>query len=227
MDANRLFFVSLGPGEAEMITVAGLEVLMGVDAICIPTKSEDRSFSRSMTHSIVDRLMNKFNFSKPIIPIYTPMLYQDEDWLAQVKEIYKALDIYQKVAFVTLGDASIYSTVYYLLDIIKNDNKKLYNQSKVIAGVTSFSYASARVKKPLCIGESEMRISLLPKRELPCTTIYMRPHVGLDTSNIIAKGELYTFERLSFDDENIYKGKPKSIRGYMTLIIDFVSSRFK
>ncbi len=208
-----------------MITVAGLEVLMGVDAICIPTKSEDRSFRRSMTHSIVERLMEKFRFNKPLIPIYTPMLYQDEDWKAQVDEIYKALDIYKKIAFVTLGDAGVYSTVHYLLDIIKQDNPKLYGESKVIPGVTSFSYASAKLKKPLCIGESEMKISLLPKREVSCTTVYMRPHIGISTDEVNDSGELYTFERLSFENEHIYRGKPKSIKGYMTLLIDFISAK--
>ena len=208
-----------------MITVAGLEVLMGVDAICIPTKSEDRSFRRSMTHSIVERLMEKFHFNKPLIPVYTPMLYQDEDWKAQVDEIYRALKSYEKVAFVTLGDAGIYSTVYYLLDIIKQDNPNLYSKSRVIPGVTSFSYASARVKKPLCIGESEMRISLLPKREVPCTTVYMRPHIGMETDEVSQSGELYAFERLSFENEHIYRGKPKSIKGYMTLLIDFISAK--
>ena len=222
MDANRLYFVSLGPGEAEMITVAGLEALMGVDAICIPTKSEDRSFTRSMTHSIVTKLMDKFNFQKPLIPIYTPMLYKDEDWKAQVDEIYKALKSYHKVALVTLGDAGVYSTVYYLLDIIKNGDAKLYEASKVIPGITSFSYASAKVKKPLCIGESEMKISLLPKRNVPVTTIYMRPHIGMDTAEIEQKGKIYTFEKLCFEDEKIYIQKPKKIKGYMTLIIDFI-----
>ncbi len=210
-----------------MITVAGLEALMRVDAICIPTKSEDRSFIRSMTHAIVDRLMQKFHFNKPIIPVYTPMLYQEEDWQAQVDEIYIALKSYEKVAFVTLGDAAVYSTVYYLLDIIKNDNPRLHEASKVIPGVTSFSYASARVKKPLCIGESEMKISLLPKRDVPITTIYMRPHIGMDTDEVDPRGEIYTFERLSFLDEQIYKGKPKSIKGYMTLLIDFFFKKQK
>ena len=222
MGANRLTFVSLGPGEAEMITIAGLEALMGVDAILIPTKSEDRSFTRSMTHSIVKKLMQKFNFDKPLIAVYTPMLYKDEDWEAQVEQIYKALDSYQNIAFVTLGDAGVYSTVYYLLDIIKRENPKLYESSKVIAGVTSFSYASSKVKKPLCIGESELKISLLPKRDVPSSTIYMRPHIGMDTKDIKESGDIYTFERLSFEDEKIYRGKPKSIRGYMTLIIDFI-----
>jgi len=101
----KLYMVSLGPGEAEMITVKGLNALKDVNAICIPTKSEDRSFSRSMTHKIVTDLMQKFNFSKTIIPVYTPMLYQDEDWEAQVEIIISAVESYGSVAFVTLGDA--------------------------------------------------------------------------------------------------------------------------
>jgi len=217
----KLYMVSLGPGEAEMITVKGLEALKTANAICIPTKSEDRSFSRSMTHKIVTDLMQKFNFSKTIIPVYTPMLYQDEDWEAQVEVIISAIDRYGNVAFVTLGDAGIYSTVYYLLDIIKQKYPQIYDKSEVIAGVTSFSYASSKAKKALCVGESALEITPLPIRDVPKSIIYMRPPKGMDSSNLIERGEFWTFERLGFEDEKIKKGLPDTIKGYMTLIIDF------
>ena len=121
----------------------------------------------------------------------------------------------------TLGDASIYSTVYYLLDIIEKQNKELYDNIEVCEGITSFSHASAKLKKPLCVGDSSLSIVPLIDRKCKNTTIYMRPTKGYDTSSIKEQGDIYTFENLSMEDENISQGKKKIVEKYMTLFIDF------
>jgi len=213
--------VSLGPGDIDLITIKALKALKSSDAICVPTKSSDNSFKRSLTHKIVKALMEEHEFKKPLIPVYTPMHYRYEDWQYQVDIIYSAFREYNTLSFVTLGDSAVYSTVYYLLDIIKVQNPKLYCNSEVIAGVTSFSNASARVKKPLCLGDSKLEIVPLLDKELPTTTIYMRPKIGMDTSKIEQKGSIYTFENLNYKDEDITPYKKSRVTKYMTLFIDF------
>jgi len=59
------------------------------------------------------------------------MHYRYEDWQYQVDIIYSAFREYNTLSFVTLGDSAVYSTVYYLLDIIKVQNPKLYCNSEV------------------------------------------------------------------------------------------------
>jgi precorrin-2/cobalt-factor-2 C20-methyltransferase len=145
--------VSLGPGDYELITIKALKALKNCDAICVPTKSPDHSFTRSMTHKIIQKLMEEFEFEKPLIPMYTPMHFKSEDWQYQVDTIHKSFKEYKTLSFVTLGDSAVYSTVYYLLDLIKEQNNVVYENSEVIPGITSFSNASAKVKKPLCIGD--------------------------------------------------------------------------
>ncbi len=179
------------------------------------------AFKRSLTHKIVKALMEEHEFKKPLIPVYTPMHYRYEDWQYQVDIIYSAFREYNTLSFVTLGDSAVYSTVYYLLDIIKVQNPKLYCNSEVIAGVTSFSNASARVKRPLCLGDSKLEIVPLLDKELPTTTIYMRPKIGMDTSKIEQKGSIYTFENLNYKDEDITPYKKSRVTKYMTLFIDF------
>ncbi len=218
---RKLFMVSLGPGDSELITIKALKALKSSNAICVPTKSSDNSFKRSLTHKIVTKLMSEHNFKKPLIPVFTPMHYRFEDWQNQVNIIYKAINEHKVVSFVTLGDSAIYSTVYYLLDIIKAQNPKLYCQSEVIAGVSSFSEASARVKKPLCIGDSKLEIIPLVDKELPKTTIYMRPKIGMDTEVIKENGKIYTFENLNYKDEDITPYKKSKVSKYMTIFIDF------
>jgi precorrin-2/cobalt-factor-2 C20-methyltransferase len=215
--------VSLGPGDFELITVKALRALKNSDAICVPTKSPDHSFKKSLTFKIVSKLMEEFGFNKPIIPMYTPMRFKTEDWQAQVDKIYESFEDYKTLSFVTLGDSAVYSTVYYLLDLIKEQNELIYDASEVIPGVTSFSHASAKVKKPLCVGDSSFSIVPLHKDEVPNTTIYMRPKIGMDTEKIKEKGSMYTFENLNYLGETIHKEKKDKVDKYMTLFIDFLN----
>jgi len=219
---KRLFMVSLGPGDIDLITIKALKALKNSNAICVPTKSSDNSFKKSLTHKIITKLMKEHNFKKKIIPVFTPMHYRVEDWQNQVNILYKAIEEHKKVSFVTLGDSAIYSTVYYLLDIIKVQNPKLYCQSEVIPGITSFSEASARVKKPLCIGDSKLEITPLnSSKDLPKTTVYMRPKIGMNTDYIKESGKIYTFENLNYKNEDITPYKKQKVSKYMTLFIDF------
>ena len=219
---RKLYMVSLGAGDPELITIKALKALKDSDTICVPTKSKDNSFDKSLTYKIITKLMEEHNFTKNIVPIYTPMKFKQEDWQYQVDTIYKQFESSKKVSFVTLGDAAVYSTVYYLLDLIKVQDKVLYDNTTVCEGITSFSNASAKIKKPLCIGDSSFSIVPLLDKDIPNTTVYMRPKIGMDTSSIKEKGEFYTFENLNYDGETITKGKIKQTKKYMTLFIDFM-----
>jgi precorrin-2/cobalt-factor-2 C20-methyltransferase len=213
--------VSLGPGDAELITLKALRALQEAETICVPTKSADRSFERSLTHRIVAKLMEEHGFSKTMIPVYTPMKLRAEDWEHQVDTLIDAVERHGQVAFVTLGDAAVYSTVYYLLDLIKERDTDLYAQCDVIPGITSFSLASAMARKPLCVGESRLEIVPLLDKALPTTTVYMRPKIGMTTEAIGERGEMFTFEDLTFATETITPRKIPVVKRYMTLLIDF------
>ncbi|ADG93847.1 Uroporphyrin-III C/tetrapyrrole (Corrin/Porphyrin) methyltransferase [Arcobacter nitrofigilis DSM 7299] len=222
---TKLYMVSLGPANWELVTIKALKALQTCGAICIPTKSKDHSFTRSITYKIIKDLMDEYGFSKPIIPVYAPMHFKKKDWQYQVDILEDGIKKYESVSFVTLGDAAVYSTVYYLLDMIKKQNKKLYKRSEVIAGITSFSYASSRVKKPLCLGDNRFEIIPLLGKEVPSTKVYMRPKVGLDTKHMQEDGTMYTFQNLNFVGEHIQKGKIQKVEKYMTLFIDFLKTK--
>ena len=218
---KQLYMVSLGPGDSELVTLKALKALQQCDAICIPTKSPDKSFTKSLTHTIVTRLMAAHGFTKPLLPIYTPMHFKVEDWQYQVDRLYQGFEQYESLSFVTLGDSAVYSTVYYLLDLIQAQRPALYANTEVIAGVTSFSQASAKVKKPLCVGDSRFEIIPLLDKAVPTTTIYMRPKIGMDTAEITPSGSLYSFENMNYQGEQITPHKIPKVTKYMTLFIDF------
>jgi precorrin-2/cobalt-factor-2 C20-methyltransferase len=213
--------VSLGPGDVELLTLKALNAFKACDAICVPTKSEDNSFTKSISYKIVSNALKVLHVNKPVIPVYSPMHFIYEDWVHEADVILDTLNKYEKVCFVTLGDAAIYSSIYYLLDIIKEKNEKIYKSCEVIAGVTSFSAASAEAQKALCLGDEELIIKPInPRGTLKRTEILMRPKIGMDTE-VLGEGDFYTFENMYLEDAKITPSKIQTVKKYMTLFINF------
>ena len=221
MKQKRLYMISLGPGSVHLLTLAALEAFRECEAICVPTKSEDGDFSRSVSYKIVKEALKRIGEDKILIPIYTPMRYMREDWLKEVDAILAALKQHKRVCFVTLGDAAIYSSIYYLLDIIKERAPLVYEACEVIPGVTSFSAASAKIKQPLCLGDEELLLRPInPRSPLRRTQILMRPKVGMDTASL-GEGSFYSFENMYLPNERITPSKIKRVASYLTLFIKF------
>ncbi len=218
---QRLTMLSLGPGELQLLTIAALEAFKKCDVICVPTKSADLSFEKSITYKITQEALSYLGIEKKIIPVYSPMRFLPQDWESEADVVIEAAQTYKNVVYVTLGDAGIYSSVYYLLGIIEKKAPKLYDDTEIIAGVTSFSAASAKVKKPLCVGDERLEIEPINPRKKPLTTrILMRPKIGMDTTSL-GEGDFYTFENLYLENEKIFPKKISTVERYMTLFIDF------
>jgi precorrin-2/cobalt-factor-2 C20-methyltransferase len=219
---QKLYMVSLGPGDVELLTLKALNAFKECDAICVPTKSEDNSFRKSISYKIVTEALDILEIKKELIPVYSPMHFLYEDWVNEAEVLLTSLKKYKKVCFVTLGDAGVYSSIYYLLDIIKKRDLALYDSCEVIAGVTSFSAASATSKKALCLGDEELHIRPInPRGEVKKTEILMRPKIGMTTESL-GEGDFVTYENMYLKDETITPSKIKQVKRYMTLFINYV-----
>jgi len=211
--------VSLGSGDFRLLTIKSLEVLKNSDIICVPTKSKD-SFEKSRSYVIVSDALKYLGIKRELKAIYSPMKLKTEDWDRQSDEILECFDKSSRVSFVTLGDASIYSSVYYILEFIRDKNIEIFNNTEITEGITSFSSASAKIKKPLCLGNSRLVVEPFhSSKDTETTTVFMRPNRGdlLDKFD----EDITIFENLNFTDEVIYSSKIDRVKKYMTLIIDF------
>lgn len=218
---KKLYMVSLGPADIELLTLKACRAFEESDAICIPTKSSDSSFDKSISYKIVKEALEFLGIKRELVPVYSPMLFNEDDWKDEANIILETLKRYDCVSFVTLGDAGVYSSIYYLLDIIKDRDIDIYNNSEVIAGVTSFSAGSARVKKALCLGDEELIIKPInPRGKVETTRILMRPKIGMDT-DMLGEGDFYTYENMYLEGENISPFKIDRVKNYMTLFINF------
>jgi len=218
---QKLYMVSLGPGDAQLLTYKALQAFRDSDAICVPTKSPDNSFNKSISYKIVSDALEILGIDKELVPVYSPMRFKHEDWEHEADIILDTLKKHKRVSFVTIGDAGIYSSIYYLLDIIKEKAAHIHESCEVIPGVTSFSAASAEVQKALCLGDEELLIKPInPRSEVKTTEILMRPKIGMDTK-ILGEGDFYTFENMYLSDEKISPSKIDKVKKYMTLFINF------
>ncbi len=148
-----LYGVSVGPGDSELLTFKAVRIIEQVDVIAAPRTHGKNSRALSVISEVCDIS------AKEIIWIDYPMsddIYKCRSNYENIADkIEKYLDENKLVAFVTIGDVSIYSTCSYVLQICKEDGYKV----EIIPGVASFLAAAARLCKPLVSGDESLIVT--------------------------------------------------------------------
>ncbi len=154
---HSVIFVSLGPGEPELITLKGLKALQNADCIfCPETHTRDgRTLSRAA--DIMLRL------EIPLGSIHRfplPMSKQREKALMAYDQVYEEATLLykegKKVAIVAEGDAGLYSSVHYIFEKLQAACIPVEH----IAGIPAFIAAGAR--GGLHIASQEERLTIIP-----------------------------------------------------------------
>lgn len=158
-DKGKLYGVGVGPGDVELLTLKAAKVLKSVPVICSPKSSKEKS---SIALSIVEPIIDEREDRKRVMlvePIF-PMIEDDETlekvWDSASELIAHYLDTGRDVAFVTLGDPSIFSTFSY----VQQRLKERY-EVEVIPGITSFTACASACEIPLV--EKNQVLTIVPK----------------------------------------------------------------
>ncbi len=152
--AGKFYGIGVGPGDPELLTLKACRVLKEVEVLAIPkSKKERRSIALEIASNAVDKEWN-------ILELLLPMTQDEESlkkhWKQAAKEIIKLLKEDKNVAFVTLGDPTIFSTFTYLLKEVKEASKEA--EIEIIPGISAVNAMSAWVQKPLSEGEESLSI---------------------------------------------------------------------
>lgn len=155
--SSPVIFVSLGPGEPELITLKGLKALQNADCIFCPEThtANGRTFSRAadilQALDIPEGLLSRFAL---------PMNKNREQAFAAYDKVYAdASQLYKKnkkVCIVAEGDAGFYSSVHYIFDKLQADSIPVQH----IAGIPAFIAAGACAG--LHIASQEERLTVIP-----------------------------------------------------------------
>ena len=174
---NGIFYgVSVGPGDPELLTLKAVRIIRTCDVIAVPRSSKNgEQVALEIARAAVAELSQK-----EIVPLDMPMTHDAavlEKARAQaVETIINYLNKGSSVAFLTIGDVSIYSTYGYLHGRVIGRGYT----AKMVAGLPSFCAAAARLGESLT--EPKLPVHLIPAAyggvaeslDLPGTKVLMK-----------------------------------------------------
>jgi len=151
---GKLYGIGVGPGDPELVTLKAKRLLEEVDCIAIPKPGANKE---SLAMSIVGSMLGE---EKDILELLFPMSFNKrllaESWSEAVSQVKSRLDEGRDVAFITLGDPTVYSTYMYLHRMIKQQGY----ETEIVPGITSFCAAAARAG--ISLAENRETLAVVP-----------------------------------------------------------------
>ena len=156
---GKFYGVGVGPGDPRLLTLQAVDVLQSVDLVAIPKSKLDRE---SVAWDIAKiHCPAKVRLIELEMPMTADQQVLGKAWQDGAQTLLVELKQGKSVAFITLGDPSLYSTYSYLLNILQ---KELPQECIVtVPGITAMSAAAAKINLPLATGDEPLLI--LPSTE--------------------------------------------------------------
>lgn len=209
---GTLYGVGVGPGDAELMTIKSINTIDHCDLIAVPMSSPN---GKSTAYTIASKAIPQLE-KKECIFLDLPMtrdleLLKEKHTLA-ANQICKKLDQNQDIAFLTLGDPTVYSTYMYIHNIVKEIGYK----TKIIPGIPSFCAAAAALG--ISLTEADKSIHIIPGSygcleksiDLPGTKVIMKSGRSLSKVRSMLKkrnmlSETKMVQNCGMDNEKLYQ----------------------
>ena len=138
MKKGILYGVGVGPGDPGLMTVKAVRTALDCDVIAVPHKEREKCLALKIALGAAPELAEK-----PLLTVDMPMTKDKQRleaaYIAGIDLLSQTLDTGKNVAFLTLGDPTVYSTYLYLHTRVADRGY----ETKIIPGVTSFCAAAA------------------------------------------------------------------------------------
>ena len=190
MAKGKLYGVSVGPGDPELLTLRAIRTIREADVIAVPNIGHKRQTAFTIAEEYLE--------GKKLLDCSTPMTKDRTVVQAAYEKIADdlcaALDAGKAVAYLCLGDIAIYSTYIYIHDMVVARGF----EAEIIPGVTSFSACAARLGMALCEGPERLLVAPVMASDVdeildvPATKVFMksgREAIAL-RDKLAARGEL-------------------------------------
>lgn len=198
-EKGKLIGIGVGPGDTELLTLKAARILETVPVIFAPKSSKEKeSIALSIVRPILEKRQDykRLMIVAPIFPMIENKDELEKVWTSASEMIAQYLDSGRDVAFITLGDSSIFSTYSYV-------QKKLMGKYEIetVPGITSFT-ACAAAKNEALVEQNEI-LTIVPKIDERLSKV-------LDTSDsiVLMKASRNTSELEATIEE---KNRPKEI----------------
>lgn len=209
---NKLYAIGLGPGDPELITLKAIKILKNVDKVIVP---ESNLKGRSLANDIIIDYVDKYKIEMFYFPMNNNKILLDKKYNELVKKIINIMNNNKTIAYVTIGDSTIYSTFNYLWLRLRKYNIEV----EFIPGIPSFIAVSNILQIPLTLKNENLCLIEMPENQdillqyikyfntIIIMKIYKRIEILLDfiKANKGLIEEAFMVEKATLKDQNIVK----------------------
>ena len=155
MQSGKLYGISVGTGDPELITVKGLRLLQRSPVVAFPQGINNQ---KGIAEKIISQWLKP---QQTTLALKFPYVRDEEilqqAWQQAARQVWQYLQQGNDVAFACLGDVSFYSTFTYLAQTVK----QLYNAPvETVPGVCSPMAIASELNLPLTV--NSQRLAVLP-----------------------------------------------------------------
>lgn len=150
---GKLYGLGVGPGDPELMTLKAVRLIRECDIVAMPATGKETNVAFEIAKGAVPEIV-----AKELLEISMPMT-RDEVRLRESHEkaaeaVAAELEKGKNIAFLTLGDPSIYSTYIYVHDRIA----ALGYKTEIVPGIPSFCAVAARLNEGLTEASEALHI---------------------------------------------------------------------
>ncbi len=229
-EKGKLIGIGVGPGDTELLTLKAAKTLKSVPVIFSPKSSKEKeSIALSIVKPVLEERKDykRLMLVEPIFPMIEDKKELEKIWDSASELIAQYLDTGRDVAFITLGDPSVFSTYSYV-------QKRLIDRYEIetIPGITSFTACAAARNKALV--EQNDILSVVPKIDdriedvLEYSDSIVLMKASRNTSDLEASieeknrpKEIYSVQNCTRENEKIIEGFSNEKPYLTTTIIKF------
>ncbi len=222
---NPIFYgVGVGPSDPELLTLKALRIMREADILAVPGRDRDSSLAYRIALGADQTLADKECLCIPM-PMTKDEKKLEESHAAGAQRICEQLAVGKSVAFLTLGDPTVYSTYLYLQKRVKQAGYR----TQIISGIASFLAAGAAFDMGLV--ERKEQLHIVPSTygveqalELPGTKVLMKAGKQLAAVKAAVAqttDDIYMIENCGMENECMVYGAQNmpDDAGYYSLII--------
>ena len=225
--SGKLFGLGVGPGDAELLTLKALRLIKESEVIAVPGNDTENSVAYQIAKSVYGGLDEKI-----LLPVAMPMTKDaavlEENNKKAADDVEVHLKQGRQVAFLTLGDPTVYSTYLYVHQRILERGYEV----EIVSGITSFCAVAARLNMGLV--ERAEPLHVIPATykaeelegilKLPGTKVLMKTGKKMKQvrESILKSGQqAVMIENCGMESEKIYESAEEipEAAGYYSLII--------
>ena len=153
---TNVTFLSLGPGDPELLTLKAVRVLREADIVVVPVTENSDGTTKSRAADIIGEWCETSKMQRYVLPMQRNREAVMQVYDRMCREVAEWYHDGQRVVVVVEGDVSIYASIHYVLDQLLQKNIPVTQEP----GIPSFIAAAASAG--LSLISQKQRLVVLP-----------------------------------------------------------------